>query len=646
MTRHPRAAIVAVLVTFGLFYTMQALTQLDQEPPGGHPPAPPLVWQTSEPVPEPTTRPPLPRQEAPPPPAPRTHLDDGPVLVVSTDVDDTRVPPTPLDPVGPISTGSAALDTPCFLLTAGVPRYPTRAGQRAGWVLVEYDVDAGGRPGPARVVDAEPPRLFDRAAVRAARGFRYRPAFENGAPRALPGRPIHRPLRSHTGGLAMLRSILIATLAAAFLAGPALARDPEREPPKTRKEEALSKRTYEALNKANEALQAEDFRTAESHLNALLNSGRTLNSHEQSMIQQTFGYSYSSQEKYPQAIKAFEKALALGGLPDTAALNTQFNLGQLYMMNEQYEKGITILTDWFGKATNPPASAYMLMANAHAQRAAGSPESEEKRHYREAWKWAKQGLAKMDKPREPWMRLGAQLNLTLDDWKTASHWLEQLVRRWPKETYLKQLTAVYGQLDQARKALIAMELAEMEGYLTESKELVRLAQLYLYNETPYKAAVLLEKHMADGTVERNEDNYELLANAWTMSRDYEKALDPLEKAASRSGDGKLWVRLGQLHLDGERWEGSRCGHREGHQQGRPEEPRRGLPAAGHHPVPTRRLRSGAALLRSGRPGPEDAQCRPAVDHGDQRPREIALPPACGSASSSATATWRTCAGAW
>lgn len=351
----------------------------------------------------------------------------------------------------------------------------------------------------------------------------------------------------------MLHRALVVAITALFLASPALAaKEPEREPPKTKKVEALSKRIYGLLNEANMALQEEDWAAAHVKLNAILAS-KKLNSHESSMVHQTFGYSYSSQEKYPQAIKSFEKALALGGLPDSAALNTQFNLGQLYMMDEKYEKGIAILSDWFSKAVNPPASAYMLMANAHAQRASAAPEREEKKHYGAAWKWAKQGLAKMDKPREAWMRLGAQLNLTLDDWKTAGHWLEQLVRRWPKETYLKQLTAVYGQLDQPKKALIAMEMAHMEGFLEESKELVRLGQLYLYNETPYKAAVLMEERMGDGTVEKNKDNYELLANSWTMSRDYDKALAPLTEAAGRSSDGRLWVRLGQLHIDGERW---------------------------------------------------------------------------------------------
>jgi len=369
-----------------------------------------------------------------------------------------------------------------------------------------------------------------------------------------------------------MQRALVLAVAALFLAAPALAaKEPKRAAPKTKKVEAVSKKVYKLLTEANEALQAEkpDYALAAEKLNAVLANPKA-NSHEQALVQQTFGYLYSSQEKYGLSIKSFEKALALDALPDSAQLNTQFNLGQLYMLQEQYDKGIQILTDWFGKATNPAASAYMLMANAYAQKASGmNDDKREKAAYRNAWKWAKQGLAKMDKakPREPWMRLGTQLNLALEDYKTAGYWLEQLVRRWPKETYLKQLTAIYGQLDKPRRALIAMEMAQMEGYLDESKEFERLGQLYLYNEVPYKAAILLEEKIADGTVAKNEKNWELLANSWTMAREYDKALAPLERAASLADDGKLYIRLGQLHIDGEHWKKAEAAIRKGINKG-------------------------------------------------------------------------------
>lgn len=348
------------------------------------------------------------------------------------------------------------------------------------------------------------------------------------------------------------RALALALIALFVSAGAVAQKEPKREPPRTKKVQALSKRVANQLNDVNEAMLEEDYATAEKRLTAILSS-KKLNSHEESMVHRGFGYLHSSREQFQQAITSFDRALATGGLPDSIALNTQYLLGQLYMLTERHERGIQILTDWFGKAENPAASAYILMANAHTQRAAAAPETEERKHYQEAWRWAKQGLDKMETPREPWLRLGSQLNLALEDWKGAGHWLEQLVPLWPKEAYLKQLVAVYGQLEKPDKALTIMELAHLQNFLDEGRELVRLSQLYLYNDVPYKAAVLMDERMGDGTIEKDQKNYELLANAWMASREYDRALAPLGQAAQRADDGELWVRLGRLHIDGERW---------------------------------------------------------------------------------------------
>lgn len=358
----------------------------------------------------------------------------------------------------------------------------------------------------------------------------------------------------------LLRRLGLALLAGLLAGAPAGARD-ERPPPDSKEVEAVSRAVYEKLTRVQEAMDAENWSAALSGLQAILTSGN-LNSHEEAVVHQTLGYVHSAQERYPQAIAAFEKALALGGLPDSAQLNTRFNLGQLYMLEGRTEKGIAELEAWFREAENPSAPAYMLLANAYAQ----------KQDYRKAWTWAKPGLAKMDPPRESWIALAAQLNLQLEDYREAKRWLERLVNRWPARTYWLQLVAVYGKTNEPRKALVAMEMAQRQGFLREGRELVRLAQLYLLNEIPYKAGVLLEEGLRSGTIEKSRENYELLANAWTLAREYDKALSPLERAAERAGDGKLWVRLGQLHVDAERWDAARGALRKGIAKGGLERP--------------------------------------------------------------------------
>ena len=64
------------------------------------------------------------------------------------------------------------------------PVYPQRALQRGieGWVLVEFTVTASGSVRDPKVVDADPVDIFDRAAVKAAEKFRYKPRVVGGKP--------------------------------------------------------------------------------------------------------------------------------------------------------------------------------------------------------------------------------------------------------------------------------------------------------------------------------------------------------------------------------------------------------------------------------------------------------------------------------
>ena len=196
-------------------------------------------------------------------------------------------------------------------------------------------------------------------------------------------------------------SLILAVLGGAF--GPASlaeAREPKRAPPKTKKVEAVSKKVADRLNAANEDINAEQYAPALQKLNDILKMGEDkLNKHEQALTHQSLGFVYAQQEKYRQAITSFNKAISLKSLPDGTQLNLQYNLGQLYLITEQYDMGIKTLLDWFEKAENPGASAYFMLANAYAQM----------EDYKKSLEWAEKGLTKMEEPKEAWIRLVVQL---------------------------------------------------------------------------------------------------------------------------------------------------------------------------------------------------------------------------------------------
>ncbi len=89
---------------------------------------------------------------------------------------------------GPVVSGGAVGDPgledeviPLFKLTPEYPRKAARAGKE-GWVKLEFTITRQGRVADAAVVEARPRRLFNRAALRAIRKWRFKPRITGGKP--------------------------------------------------------------------------------------------------------------------------------------------------------------------------------------------------------------------------------------------------------------------------------------------------------------------------------------------------------------------------------------------------------------------------------------------------------------------------------
>jgi periplasmic protein TonB len=77
---------------------------------------------------------------------------------------------------------SAGSDTDVIPLVRIAPEYPPRALRRGieGWVQVQFTITPTGAVTDAKVVAADPPGLFDEAAIRSILRWRYNPKVEGG----------------------------------------------------------------------------------------------------------------------------------------------------------------------------------------------------------------------------------------------------------------------------------------------------------------------------------------------------------------------------------------------------------------------------------------------------------------------------------
>jgi tetratricopeptide (TPR) repeat protein len=140
---------------------------------------------------------------------------------------------------------------------------------------------------------------------------------------------------------------------------------------------------------------------------------------------------------------------------------------------------------------------------------------------------------------------------------------EILVNLYPKKTYFISLGGVYGQLDRERDYMITLKAAHAKDLLDKESEYLALAQLLLLNENPFWAANVLvsgqnkmitiineetKEEKVVPVIKENYKNLKLLADAWRMAQEIDKAIPVLEKASKLSKDGKAYVLLGNLYL--------------------------------------------------------------------------------------------------
>jgi len=315
-----------------------------------------------------------------------------------------------------------------------------------------------------------------------------------------------------------------------------------RDKQKTKQAQAVSKEVYDRIQKAQEAIDADDPQSALKILNAVKGK-KGLTEYELQNVLNYIGFVYYNMDAIAEAMAVYQEMLRIPSIEDQIKKQTLYTLAQLSTMEEQYAKALGLLDQWFVLETNPAPEPYILYAQNLYQI---------------------NRFADMIRPIEAAMAVAVKRSLTVkEDWYVLLNfaYFQQenyekvrdiqkiLLVNWPKKRYWFSLAGAYTELGEEQNLVGAYDAAMTQGMLEKESELVTMAQLYLQNEVPYKAAVLLDKEMADGRVTKNAKNYRLLSQAWTLAAEDEKAIPALQQAARLSDEGELNLRLGNAYLN-------------------------------------------------------------------------------------------------
>ncbi len=303
---------------------------------------------------------------------------------------------------------------------------------------------------------------------------------------------------------------------------------------------------HEQLQKAQQLSDSDDFTAAITILDQMqLNNNYS--SYEHAMLWNVYAFIYYSQEDYSNTEHAYKKILEQPNIPKMMYLEVLYSLAQVYFIQENYKEALYRLNNWFELVEHPNVNAYILLGQSYYQT----------NQYNLAIAAIKKAInintLKNKKIDENWYLLLRAIYYQQEDYPKTMQIMKSLVAQYPKKEYYVQLAAMYWELHQEFQQYSTMTAMYDAKMLTKSTELVTYAQLLLQQNRPFRAAVIIEKGLNDQLIEKTENIYQLLSNAWTLSRETSKAIPALQQAAQLSNNGNAYVMLGQSYLKLENW---------------------------------------------------------------------------------------------
>nr|WP_278404721.1 hypothetical protein [Pseudoalteromonas ruthenica] len=311
---------------------------------------------------------------------------------------------------------------------------------------------------------------------------------------------------------------------------------------------ALRDKVYSQLARAQKLADDGDVKGGLAALDSVKERASSMNSYEKAMMYNFYGFIYYNENRLGEAIEAFENVVAQTDIPESLTLSTLFSLAQLSMANDDYQGVIDYLTRWDKVNTKAqPDSYYVLKSQAYYQMS----------QYQDALAAINTAIALAEKdgktPKENWLVLQRALYYSLQQPEQVVAVIEKMIALYNKPEYWLQLSGMYGEVGREKEQLATIEAAYQQGFVTSKSDLRNLAQVYMFNGLPYKAAKVMKTAQAKGVVADNVKNNAFIAEAFVQAKEERKSLAYFKKAAKQSQEGIYDQRLAEVHLNLEQY---------------------------------------------------------------------------------------------
>ena len=308
--------------------------------------------------------------------------------------------------------------------------------------------------------------------------------------------------------------------------------------------------TYERLQEAQVCMDEDDLECAAEVLDRM-ERVRDLNNYEVAQLWNFRAFVSINGDNFEGAVEAYENILDIPyeDMPDGMIQQSMRNLATLYLQLERYQEGLDTFLEWMALPTVTPSTQdYSLLATVYYQmeRYADGIDA-----IQEAIRLANE---RGEIGEESWYQLLYVFHFELEQTDKVLETLAFMVENWTKRTWMVALAGQLSEQDRENDTLSLYEAAFEAGWLTRGTEMVQLANLLLNASAPYKAAVLLNEGLDDGTIESTQSNWRLASQAWQLAKEDERALPALERASSLADDGEIDRQLAQSFARLSRWD--------------------------------------------------------------------------------------------
>ncbi len=329
--------------------------------------------------------------------------------------------------------------------------------------------------------------------------------------------------------------------------------DKKKPTGKSKRIKVLTPKTAKKISKVAEYYELKDLAGSMSELMDLKSEydrGK-MNGYDSAIMWQYIGIIRYEQDNLDGTIEAYEKFLShKDDVHDGLVLQMQYGLGQLYFsrgmekegaaQKKDLQKSLSLLTQWEKDAEVISVGQYYFLSQIYYV----LEDFKKVLHYidiviKEA------ALANLE-PKESWYKSRLSAYYELQDFPNMKKTLIELIVSWPSPTYWWQLSSTYNELNDEPSFFAVTEVIYQSGYFEKPNHYTMLAQIFMAQEVPIKAAWILEFALKKKILSEDKESLKLLGQAYLMSQEYKKAISPLSRVAALEKDYQLWMQVGQV----------------------------------------------------------------------------------------------------